>query len=126
MVVEEGGRVYGKLKSLNYKPSSIPSGGLDVPLLLKFESQDKRVTDTMEFVENLHSFDFAWDFVVNDEDEEEIDFETFETFRNISKHSTENSNENDESELNEKGEGTVTLDDPVTNETKKVPVVIID
>ena len=66
-----------KLKSLNYKPSSIPSGGLDVPLLLKFESQDKRVTDTMEFVENLYSFDFAWDFVVNDEDEEEIDFETF-------------------------------------------------
>ena len=32
----------------------------------------------MEFVENLYSFDFAWDFVVNDEDEEEIDFETFD------------------------------------------------
>ena len=37
-----------------------------------------------------------------------------------------NSNENDESEINEKDEETVTLDDPITNETKEVPVVIID
>ena len=36
------------------------------------------------------------------------------------------SNENDESEINEKDEETVTLDDPITNETKEVPVVIID
>ena len=28
--------VYGKLKSLKYKPSPIPSGGLEVPLLRKF------------------------------------------------------------------------------------------
>ena len=38
----------------------------------------------------------------------------------------ENSNENDESEINEKDEETVTLDDLITNETKGVPVVIID
>ena len=37
-----------------------------------------------------------------------------------------NSNENDESEINEKDEETVTLDDPITNKTKEVPVVIID
>ena len=37
-IKQEGGRVYGKLKSLKYKPSPIPSGGLEVPLLLKFES----------------------------------------------------------------------------------------
>ena len=29
-----------------------------------------------EFVENFYSFDFAGDLVVNDGDEEEIDFET--------------------------------------------------
>ena len=38
----------------------------------------------------------------------------------------ENSNENDESEINEKDEEIVTLDDLITNETKGVPVVIID
>ena len=62
----EGGRVYGKLKSLKYKPSPIPSRGLEVSLLLKYESQDKWVTDAMEeFVENFYFFDFAGDLVVN-------------------------------------------------------------
>ena len=65
-------------------------------MLLKFESQDKRFTDTIEeFVENFYSFDFAGDLVVNGQDEEEIDFETLDI---------ENSKENDESEINEKDE----------------------
>ena len=38
----------------------------------------------------------------------------------------ENSNDNDESEINEKDEETITLDNSITNETKEVPVVIID
>ena len=62
-------------------------------------------------------FDFVEDLVVNDEDEEDIDFETLDI---------ENSRENDESEINEKDEEIVTLDDPITNETKEIPVVIID
>ena len=70
-----------------------------------------------EFVENFYFFDFAGDLVTNDENEEEIDFETLDIKK---------SNENDESEINEKDEETVTLDDPITNETKEVPVVIID
>ena len=36
------------------------------------------------------------------------------------------SNENDESKINKREKETVTLDDPITNETKAVPVVIID
>ena len=48
-----------------------------------------------EFVENFYSFNFAGDFVVNDEDEKEIDFTTLDK---------ENSNQNDESETNEKDE----------------------
>ena len=96
---------------LKNKPSPIPSGDLEVPLLLKFEFQDKWVMDTMEeFVVNFYSFYFTGDLVVNDEDEEEINFETLDI---------ENSNENDESEINEKDEETVTLDDPITNETNK-------
>ena len=58
-IEQEGGRVYGKLKSLKYKPSPTPAGGLEVPPLVKFASQDKWVTDTMEeFVENFYSFYF--------------------------------------------------------------------
>ena len=70
IIKQSGGRVHGKLKSLKYKPFPIPAGGLEVPLLLKFAPQDKWVTDKLEeFVENLYSFDFAGDLVVNDEDE---------------------------------------------------------
>ena len=60
-------------------------------------------------MENFYSFDFAGDLVVNDEDEEEIVFESLDI---------ENSNENDEEP--------VTLDDLITNKTKEVPVVFID
>ena len=70
-----------------------------------------------EFVENFCYFDFAGDLVVNNKDEEEIDFETLDI---------ENSNENDESEVNEKDGETVTLNDSITNETKEVSVVIIE
>ena len=93
----------------------IPSGSLEVPLLLKFESPDKCLRDTMEeFEENFYSFNFAGDLVANDEDEE------------IYLDPWENSNENDESEINEKDKVTVTLDDPTANKTKAVSAVIID
>ena len=103
---------------LKYKASLIPSGGLQVPLLLKFESQAKRVTDTMvEFVENFYSFDFAGDLVAIDKDEEEINILTL---------GIENQNKNDESDINEKDEETVTSDNSIINETKELPVAIID
>ena len=61
-------------------------------------------------VENFYYFDFAGDFVVNDEDEKELDFKILDN---------EKSNENNESEIKEKDEETVTLDDSITNESKK-------
>ena len=70
-----------------------------------------------EFLENFYSFDFAGDLVVNDKDEEEINFETLDI---------ENWNKHDESDINEKNEETVTLHDSITNETKEVLVVNID
>ena len=66
---------------------------------------------------NLYSLDFDGDLVLNDEDKEEIIFKTLDI---------ENSNENEASEINEKDEETVIWDDPITNETKEVPVVIIE
>ena len=66
---------------------------------------------------NSYSFDFDGDLVVNDEDKEEIIFKTLDI---------ENANENDASEINEKDEETVAWDEPITNETKEVPVVIIE
>ena len=133
-IKQEGGRVYGKLKSLKYKPSPIPAGGLEVPLLLKFEAQEKWVTDAMEeFVENFYSFDFAGDLVVDNDDEGEIDFDTIDIEEDSNENdSNENdSNENDlndetESENNEKDGETVSLDDPISTENKELPIVIID
>ena len=112
---------------------------MEVLLLLKFEAQEKWVTDAMEeFVENFYSFDFAGDLVVDNDDEGEIDFDTID----IEEDSNENdSNENDlkkndsnenglndetESENNEKDGETVSLDDPFSTENKELPVVIID
>ena len=66
---------------------------------------------------NFYSLDFDGDLVLNDEDKEEIIFKTLDI---------ENSNENEASEINEKDEETVIWDDPITNETKEVPVVIIE
>ena len=63
-----------------------------------------------EFVEYFYSFNFAEGLVVNDEDKEDI----------------RHSNENNESEINENNQETVILDDPITNETNQVTVVIID
>ena len=70
-----------------------------------------------EFAKYFYSFDVTGNLIVNNEDEEEIDFETLDI---------ENSNENDESEVNEKDGETVTLNDSITNETKEVSVVIIE
>ena len=53
-IKEENGNVSGTTKSLKYKSFPIPSGGLKVPLLLKFSSKDKWVVDNMEkFVLNF-------------------------------------------------------------------------
>ena len=68
----------GTLKSLNYKPSPIPSGGLEVPLFLKFKCDKKWVLDTMEeFVDNFYSFKYSGNVVDEDADDDEdgIDFE---------------------------------------------------
>ena len=50
----EGGKVIGHVKSLTYKLSSIPSGGLEIPLQLTFTCDDKLTLNLMNrFVKSL-------------------------------------------------------------------------
>ena len=77
-IKQESGNVSGTLKSLKYKPSPIPSGGLEVPLLLKFSARDKWVVDTMEeFVLNFYSYEYTGNFSIDDnEDDDDEDYQT--------------------------------------------------
>ena len=69
-IKEENGNVSETLKSLKHKLSPIPSGGLEVPLLLKFSAKDKWVVDTIdEFVLNFYSYGNL--SIVNNEDDDE-------------------------------------------------------
>ena len=81
-IKQEGGKVNGKLNSLKYKASPILSGGLEVPLSLKFKCDEKWVLDAMEeFVDNFYSYDFAGN-LVNDEDEDD---ESVDLIQSLSK-----------------------------------------
>ena len=79
---EENGKVFGTLKLLKYRVSSIPSGGLEVPLLLTFSCKDKWIIDTMdEFVDNSYSFEYSGNLHSTDDtndsdDEEDNDYQT--------------------------------------------------
>ena len=75
-IKQEGGAVNGFLKSLQYKPSPIPSAGLEVPLLLKFSCSEEWVCDALkEFVETFYSYDFTGHIVDDDKSDEESDIE---------------------------------------------------
>ena len=49
--MKEGGEIFGYLVSTNYKPSPIPAGGLEVPLLQTFSLKNEQIFEQMkEFV----------------------------------------------------------------------------
>ena len=53
---QEGGVVNGLLKSLNYKSSFIPSGFLEVPLILTFSCSNEWIHNTLkDFVETFYT-----------------------------------------------------------------------
>lgn len=56
---EENGSIDGSVKSIQYKPSPIPAGGLEIPLTLTFKSP-RYVTHLKmkEFVSTLYSFEY--------------------------------------------------------------------
>lgn len=75
-IKEEKGKVTGSLKSVKYKPSPIPAGGLEVPLQLKFKCPNRKTLDDMEkFVEDFYSFDYTGIMADSEEGEDDIDFE---------------------------------------------------
>jgi len=68
--------VTGVLKSVNYKPSPILSGGPEVPLLLTFSCPQKWARDKMkEFIEDFYSFDFTGIQCDTDNSSSDEDFE---------------------------------------------------
>ena len=93
LIKQESGRVYRTLKSLNYKTSRIPYGGLEVPLLPKFDWQEKWVTDVLEeFVDNFYSYHFAGHSVEDDDNEGEQNFD-FDTVDIIAEEDSGEKNE---------------------------------
>ena len=79
-IKEENGKVFGTPKSLKYKTSPIPSGGLEVPLSLTFSCKEKWVVDTMEeFIQNFYTFEYSGNQSLDtsaSEDEDEDDYQT--------------------------------------------------
>ena len=58
-IKKENGTFTGNVKSLNYKPSPIPSGGLEIPLQLTFSCPAGWVRDKMkDFIDDFYSYDF--------------------------------------------------------------------
>ena len=119
-IKQEGGKVNGKLNSLKYKASPIPSSGLEVPLSLKFKCDEKWVLDVMEeFVDSFYSYDFAGNLVNDeDEDDESVDFDTIvieegEKFKDSSSDDEheEGGSDSDETKMDLSGEIPVVVSD---------------
>ena len=66
---EEGGKVDGFVFNTKYRPSPIPSGGLEIPLMLSFKSP-RYVTHTKMkgFLDNLYNWDYEPE--INDSENE--------------------------------------------------------
>ena len=72
IIKTEDGFVTGTVISTKYRPSPIPSGRLEIPLLLKFSCKEQKTFEKMKnFVDSLYDYEYSG---VNDEessDEEE-------------------------------------------------------
>ena len=69
-IKKEGGWITGSVFSVKYRPSPIPSGGLEIPLLLKFCSSKLIIFKKMiQFVKELYDYEFAGE--IKDEESED-------------------------------------------------------
>ena len=72
---KENRKITGNVKSLNYNPSPIPSGGLKITLQLTFSCPVEWVRDKMkDFTDNFYSYDFTG-ILRNDESSDDSDIE---------------------------------------------------
>ena len=56
----DGGFVNGSVVSTEYCPSSIPSGGMEIPFLLKFSCPEQKTFEKVKsFVDSLYDYDYS-------------------------------------------------------------------
>ena len=56
----EGGKVNGHVKSLTYRSSPIPAGGLEIPLQLTFSCNQEKTLDIMRgFLNSLYDWSYT-------------------------------------------------------------------
>ena len=95
----EGDKAIGYVKSLTYRPSSIPSGGLEIPLQLTFTCGNKLTLDLMNgFGKSLYGWNctgLVQDNNDEDDDEEESDSDT-DFVINTKDNDQKNDNANDD------------------------------
>ena len=74
-IATENGKITGNVESLKYKPSTIPCGGLEIPLQLTFSCPLEWVRDKMkDFIDDFHSYNFTGT-LHNDESSDHSDIE---------------------------------------------------
>ena len=74
-IKKENGKITGNVKSLNYKPLPIPSGGLEILQQLTFSCPVEWVRDKMkDFLDDFYSYDFTG-ILHNDESSDDSDIE---------------------------------------------------
>ena len=72
---KKNGKITGNVKSLNYKLSSISSGGLEIPLRLTFSCPMEWVRNKMkDFIDDFYSYDFT-SILDNDGSSDDSDIE---------------------------------------------------
>ena len=68
--LKEGGNITGHLICTNYKVSPIPTGGLEVPLLLTFSVKSERIFELMKsFFNDLYEYNYAGQQAKNNKEE---------------------------------------------------------
>ena len=71
-IKKEGGLITRSVLSVKYRPSPIPSGGLEIPLLLKFCCSKFIVFKKMkQFVKELYDYEFAGEIKDEESEDEE-------------------------------------------------------
>jgi len=122
-IKEENGNVSGTLKSLKYKPSPIPSSGLEVPLLLKFSAKDKWVVDTMEdFVLNFYTYEYSGNLSIADNEDEDDDVDDYQDIM-VESEETDSQEAKAQSEIQETESQSSKIDLQI-NEDMPVPIII--
>ena len=74
----EAGKVNGHVKFLAYRPSPIPSGGLEIPLQLTFSCWQRETPDIMNsFANSLYDWNYTAIVKSEENDEEDTDDKDF-------------------------------------------------